>query len=92
MGLYQFWDDLLKKHPDLLIDNCASGGRRIDFETLRRSVVLTRSDVIFRSPTSSQCIGFGLSHWIPYHGMGSVTVEPYQFRSGLGAVLSWPPT
>jgi alpha-galactosidase len=87
MGLYQFWDDLLKTHPNLLIDNCASGGRRIDFETLRRSVVLTRSDVIFRSPTSSQCIGFGLSHWIPFHGMGSVTVEPYQFRSGLGAIF-----
>jgi len=84
-GLYRFWDDLLAGHPGLLIDNCASGGRRIDIETLRRSVVLTRSDVIFRNPISAQCIGFGLSHWIPYHGMGAATIEPYAFRSGLGA-------
>ena len=32
-GLYAFWDDLLKRHPNLIIDNCASGGRRIDLET-----------------------------------------------------------
>ena len=23
-GLYAFWDDLLKRHPNLIIDNCAS--------------------------------------------------------------------
>lgn len=85
VGMYQFWDDLLSRHPNLLIDNCASGGRRIDIETLRRSVVLTRSDVIYRSPISAQCIGYGLSYWIPYHGMGAVTVDPYVFRSGLGS-------
>jgi alpha-galactosidase len=52
---------------------------------LRRSVVLTRSDVIYRNPISAQCIGYGLSNWIPYHGMGAVTVDPYVFRSGLGS-------
>ena len=35
MGMYELWDRLLEKHPDLLIDNCASGGRRIDIETLK---------------------------------------------------------
>lgn len=84
-GMYQFWDDLLARHPNLLIDNCASGGRRIDIETLRRSVVLTRSDVIYRNPISAQCISYGLSYWIPYHGMGAVTIDPYVFRSGLGS-------
>ena len=29
-GLYRFWDDLRAQHPGLSIDNCASGGRRID--------------------------------------------------------------
>lgn len=29
-GLYYFWDYLLSRFPNLLIDNCASGGRRID--------------------------------------------------------------
>jgi alpha-galactosidase len=27
-GLYDFWDHLRLRHPRLLIDNCASGGRR----------------------------------------------------------------
>lgn len=87
-GLYQFWDDLLAKHPKLLIDNCASGGRRIDFEMLRRSVPLFRSDIGFANATANQAIEWALSHWIPFHGMGAVTTEPYAFRSGLGAVFT----
>ena len=30
-------DELLRRHPGLAIDNCASGGRRIDIETIGRS-------------------------------------------------------
>lgn len=87
-GLYQFWDDLLAKHPNLLIDNCASGGRRIDFEMLRRSVPLFRSDIGFANTTANQAMEWSLSHWIPFHGMGTVTTDPYAFRSGLGAVFT----
>ena len=43
-GHYAMWDELLARHPGLWIDNCASGGRRIDLETLMRSVTLWRSD------------------------------------------------
>jgi len=43
-GLYAMWDELLAKHPGLWIDNCASGGRRIDIEMISRSVNLWRSD------------------------------------------------
>ena len=43
-GLYYFWDYLLSRFPNLLIDNCASGGRRIDWETIGRSAPLWRSD------------------------------------------------
>jgi hypothetical protein len=43
-GLYEFWNDLLRRHPGLVIDNCASGGRRIDLETISRSIPLWRSD------------------------------------------------
>ena len=32
-NLYKFWDYLLERFPGLLIDNCASGGRRIALET-----------------------------------------------------------
>lgn len=43
-GLYRMWDDLLKAHPGIFIDNCASGGRRIDLETSARSLPLWRTD------------------------------------------------
>ncbi len=43
-GLYWMWDELLRRNPGLLIDNCASGGRRIDLEACRRSIPLWRND------------------------------------------------
>ncbi len=43
-NLYRMWDDLRARFPHLLIDNCSSGGRRLDFETMQRSVALWRSD------------------------------------------------
>ena len=43
-GLYRLWDALRAEFPDLLIDNCASGGRRLDFELTARSHVYCRSD------------------------------------------------
>jgi alpha-galactosidase len=43
-GYLAYWDELRRRHPDLLIDSCASGGRRNDLETLRRAVPLLRSD------------------------------------------------
>jgi alpha-galactosidase len=43
-GLYKFLDTLLQRHPGLVIDNCASGGRRIDIEMMSRSFVMWRSD------------------------------------------------
>lgn len=45
-GLYRLWDALREKYPDMLIDNCASGGRRLDFELVGRSHVYCRSDYL----------------------------------------------
>jgi alpha-galactosidase len=35
-GLYRVLDELRRRHPQWMIENCASGGRRIDMGTLRR--------------------------------------------------------
>lgn len=43
-GLYRVLDTLLERHPALMIDNCAGGGNRIDFGTLRRSGTMVISD------------------------------------------------
>lgn len=86
-GLYDYFDALLHNHPNLVIDNCASGGRRLDFEMLRRSVALWRSDLCWE-PVAEQCMTYGLSLWMPIHGVGSISLDPYDFRSGMGTNFS----
>lgn len=44
-NLYRFYDGLKERIPGLMIDNCASGGTRLDIETVRRAVCLWRSDL-----------------------------------------------
>lgn len=86
-GLYDFLDTLLRDHPGLLIDNCASGGRRLDFEMMRRSVPLWRSDLCWK-PVPTQSMTYGLARWLPLTGVGAVSTEAYDFRSGMGAHMS----
>jgi alpha-galactosidase len=64
----------------MLIDSCASGGRRNDLETLRRAVPLLRSDYILE-PVGNQCHTYALSFWVPFYGTGSGAIDPYLFRS-----------
>lgn len=100
MGYLAYWDELRRRHPDMLIDSCASGGRRNDLETMRRAVPLWRSDYAFE-PVGHQGMTYGLSLWLPYHGTGTVAtanagyygggyspVEPYAFWSNAGSSIS----
>ncbi len=89
-GYLAFWDELRRRHPDLLIDSCASGGRRNDLETLRRAVPLLRSD--FQAPQNpdardmlvgNQGHTYGLSFWVPYYGTGVFYNDVYAVRSHL---------
>jgi len=90
-GLYAFWDSLLETFPNLLIDNCASGGRRIDLETMSRSAPLGRTDYQYGDPNGYQCHTYGLNFYQPIHGSAIYQTDAYTFRSGLGAtaVLNW---
>ncbi len=81
-GLYKLWDALRERFPNLIIDNCASGGRLLDVETNMRSIPLWRSDVSCRpSPLGSQNEILGLSKYIPYHQGGTFDYTPYFLRS-----------
>jgi alpha-galactosidase len=79
-GYLAYWDELRRRYPNLLIDSCASGGRRNDLETLRRAVPLWRSDYVYER-TAMQNITYGMALWIPYFGTGINRVDPYSFRS-----------
>lgn len=92
-GLYEFLDLLVERNPHLIIDGCASGGRRLDFEMLRRSVVLWRSDSCWGDkdfPRNVQAMTHGLSLWLPLHGLGAAATDAVALRSGMGACGTFP--
>ena len=86
-GLLKFFDELRTRYPDLLIDSCASGGRRIDLETLRRAVVYTRSDYWGVSSTGDQCQTAGIASWVPHYLCAARLDNRYNFRSNLAPAL-----
>ena len=95
-GLYRLWDSLLARFPHLIIDDCASGGRRIDIEMLRRSMPMWRSD--HQCPANydveaSQIHNQTYSTWLPYSGSGTGReLDEYRVRSSYGGSLAcaWP--
>ena len=92
MGLYRLWDALLEKFPHLLIDNCASGGRRIDIETLRRSILLWRSDyqcLANNPPEGSQYHTMNYGRWLPFSGTGCGRLyDTYGIRSAYSPAMN----
>jgi alpha-galactosidase len=89
-GLYAMWDELLQRHPGLAIDNCASGGRRMDLETMGRSTALWRTDWP-QDAIHRQCHTFGLLSWVPLNmSDGAVMTKgsEYEWRSAMTAGLN----
>lgn len=87
-GMYELWDALLAEFPKLLIDNCASGGRRLDLETAKRSVTLWKSDTgCFpeipeqRVTAWSQNQTLTISEYLPYHACAVWETDAYTVRS-----------
>ena len=84
-GHLAFWDHLRSHKPGLLIDSCASGGRRNDLESMRRAVPLLRSDYEMTKDTDKfegfQGQTYGLSFWFPFYGGLSRFGQPYEYRS-----------
>ena len=97
-GLYRMWDDLLAANPSLFIDNCASGGGRIDLETCSRSIPLWRTDATIgplmnhdfnQAALQNQVMTAGLSRYVPFSTSGQMGASPYLFRSGFNAGISF---
>jgi alpha-galactosidase len=86
-GFLAYWDELRRRHPDMLTDICAGGGSRNDIETLRRAVPLWRSDYSYET-TGMQDITYGMSLWIPYFGTGSNAGDWYTFHSQMAPAIS----
>ncbi|MCY2995379.1 MAG: NPCBM/NEW2 domain-containing protein [Planctomycetota bacterium] len=99
-GVYQMWDDILKANPKLFIDNCASGGRRVDLEAVSRAIVLWRSDntcdmldhnpnTVLFAALKNQLMSAGLNRYLPFSTVGQMGATPYLFRSGFNGGISF---
>jgi alpha-galactosidase len=86
-GLLAYWDELLRRHPEMLYDNCAGGGRRNDLESMRRGVPYTKSDHAL-DPVGVQCETYGISMWLPYYAASwGSTEDAYTCRSNMAHVI-----
>lgn len=86
-NLYVYLDHLLANVPGLIIDNCASGGRRLDLEMTRRSVPVWRSDYNCAPHgdilEATQTQTYGLSFWLPVTGTLLYMDDEYAQRSSI---------
>ena len=64
-GLYTMLDTLLRLHPGLRLDNCSSGGLRLDIEMMSRTFAVWRSDYGSTQPQVTQAQTQALTPWVP---------------------------
>ena len=86
-GLLVFWDELQRRHPNLMHDICGGGGGRNELEALHRAVPLWRSDYAYET-TGMQNMTYGMSLWIPFFGTGTNALDTYTFRSQMAPATS----
>ena len=94
-NLYRYIDTLLERNPGLIMDNCASGGQRLDIEMMKRSVPLWRTDYTVNGQESTadavRYINMNLSYWLPLHCGGNGTDgmdDDYEFFSMMSSGLT----
>lgn len=94
-GLYFYLDQLLERHPGLLIDNCSSGGKRLDLEMVKRGVPMWRSDYNCDQTRkdlleATQAHTYSLSFWLPISGTFINFDSEYGLRSSIINILQVP--
>ncbi len=97
-GLYDFWDQLIKRNPGLLIDNCCGGGTRLDVESLARTIPLWRTDGAVwttgwrerdMTAVQNQIITLSLNRYVPFSTHATMGTSAYYIRSGFNGGLAY---
>lgn len=96
-GLWDFWEKLHQRFPDMLMESCASGGRRLDIHMMSYAHSYCRDDAhMFSGPEElTQNITLNSTPYIPFTGGETFTIKPfdtYGFLSCLGASTVFTPT
>ncbi len=83
-GLYEMQDQILKRHPGVLMEGCCGGGRRVDLESLCRFHWHQKADIWFHS-VSDQAGMYGGNLYMP----GGVLNLPTSATDNYGAWSSF---
>jgi alpha-galactosidase len=89
-GLLEFWDELRRRHPQLILDIVQRG----DLDAISRGVDLSRADYPVApdsDPVGNQVSTEGLAYWRPHFGT-ILQIRPrdnYHFRSGSSPGLAF---
>ena len=87
VGYLAYWDELRRRNPNMLTDECASGGRRNDLESMRRAVPLHKSDMNYGDLEAKHTQFYGLSLWHPYFATGTGHLDSYTARTAFAPML-----
>lgn len=87
-GLYAYWDRLAAAWPDSLREECASGGHRIDLETIQRLHIAQKTDYWFRDDVDQAAL-LGVSQYLPNNCIVAHlnNLDDYSFRSTMASSL-----
>ncbi len=96
-GLWDFWEALHQRYPDMLLENCAGGGTRMDIHMMTYAHSYCRDDAhMFAHPEElTQNITLNSTPYIPFTGGETFKVpvfDTYAFLSCLGASAVFTPT
>ena len=92
-GVWRMWDETRRRHPNVVIENCSSGGRRIDLGTVGRAHCNVISDQ-FRHPDSIRYQFSGANTVLPGDRLKSIICvgldhyPDYVFHSNFGGLVS----
>ena len=82
-GLHTLFDELRARHPSLVVDVCAGGGRKIDLDIMERSIHKWQSDYAPVGGTTGQPLDsvqghlMGEQHYQPLSAAGISSSAPY---------------
>jgi len=87
-GLYAYWDRIARTWPDALMIECASGGRRIELETVMRMHIHQKTDYWFDNEVD-QATNWALSQYLPNNVFMTPIreLDDYSFHSALPSSL-----
>lgn len=87
-GLYAYWDRIAETWPDSIREECASGGNRIDLETVMRMHLHQKTDYWFDNEVDQASL-WGLSQFLPNNTVVAHLnrMDDYSFHSTMASSL-----